>query len=155
MFVFYVYKFIYFYFLGLSTRNEQECHHSPQERDRSAHEQRPHAGRAEQTGMNCTKIGLPGKLILSKRKGLQKVLFSWKYYLRIYFPWRSIFIQLPPEERWIRWDSDGDPGGEAVPEAPVVEQSQCPVRWSPRRPRWSLAQNPWCITNVLKVCAVC
>ena len=28
------------------------------------------------TGGNCLKIGLPGKLILSKRKGLREVLFS-------------------------------------------------------------------------------
>ena len=43
------------------------------------------------------KIDLPGKLILilSKRKGLQEVLFSWKYYPRIDFPGRLIFIQLP------------------------------------------------------------
>ena len=27
-------------------------------------------------GMNCIKIGLPGKLMLSKRKGLWEVLFS-------------------------------------------------------------------------------
>ena len=27
-------------------------------------------------GMNCIKIGLPGKLILSKRKGLLEVLFA-------------------------------------------------------------------------------
>ena len=27
-------------------------------------------------GGNCIKIGLPGKLILSKRKGLREVLFS-------------------------------------------------------------------------------
>ena len=27
-------------------------------------------------GGNCIKIGLPGKLILSKRKGLLEVLFS-------------------------------------------------------------------------------
>ena len=27
-------------------------------------------------GMNCIKIGLPGKLIPSKRKGLLEVLFS-------------------------------------------------------------------------------
>ena len=27
-------------------------------------------------GTNCIKIGLPGKLILSKRKGLWEVLFS-------------------------------------------------------------------------------
>ena len=29
-------------------------------------------------GMNCVEIGLPGKRILSKRKGLREVLFSWK-----------------------------------------------------------------------------
>ena len=29
-------------------------------------------------GTNCIKIGLPGKLILSKRKGLWEFLFSWK-----------------------------------------------------------------------------
>ena len=28
------------------------------------------------SGTNCLKIGLPGKLILSKRKGLLEVLFS-------------------------------------------------------------------------------
>ena len=28
------------------------------------------------SGMNCIKIGLPGKSILSKRKGLQEILFS-------------------------------------------------------------------------------
>ena len=27
-------------------------------------------------GTNCIKIGLPGKVILSKRKGLREVLFS-------------------------------------------------------------------------------
>ena len=27
-------------------------------------------------GSNCIKIGLPGKLILSKRKGFREVLFS-------------------------------------------------------------------------------
>ena len=27
-------------------------------------------------GMNCIKIGLPGKLILGKRKVLQEVIFS-------------------------------------------------------------------------------
>ena len=27
-------------------------------------------------GTNCIKIGLPGKLILSKRKGVREVLFS-------------------------------------------------------------------------------
>ena len=27
---------------------------------------------------NCIKMGLPGKLILSKRKGLLEVIFSWK-----------------------------------------------------------------------------
>ena len=30
----------------------------------------------DEPGMNCIKIGLPGKLILSKRKGLRVVLFS-------------------------------------------------------------------------------
>ena len=30
----------------------------------------------ERPGMNCIKIGLLGKLIFSKRKGLWKVLFS-------------------------------------------------------------------------------
>ena len=30
---------------------------------------------ARTTGMNCIKIGLPGKLILSKRKGLLEVIF--------------------------------------------------------------------------------
>ena len=31
-------------------------------------------GRAAGPGTNCIKIGLPGKLILSKRKGLLEVL---------------------------------------------------------------------------------
>ena len=48
------------------------------------------------SGTNCIKIGLPGKLILSKRKGLGEVLFSCEYYLIINFPGRPIFIQLPP-----------------------------------------------------------
>ena len=30
----------------------------------------------KRAGMNCIKKGLPGKLILSKRKGLWEVLFS-------------------------------------------------------------------------------
>ena len=30
----------------------------------------------EDPGTNCMKIGLPGKLILSERKGLWEVLFS-------------------------------------------------------------------------------
>ena len=47
-------------------------------------------------GGNCIKIGLPGKLILSKRKGLLEVLFSYKYSLGIDFPGSPIFIQLPP-----------------------------------------------------------
>ena len=47
------------------------------------------------TGTNCIKIGLPGKLILSMIKVCQEVLFS----LRIDFPGRLIFIQLPPEYR--------------------------------------------------------
>ena len=33
-------------------------------------------GAAERRGTNCIKIGLPGKLNLSKSKGLQEVLFS-------------------------------------------------------------------------------
>ena len=33
-------------------------------------------GGAGNAGMNCIKIGLPEKLILSKRKGLREVLFS-------------------------------------------------------------------------------
>ena len=39
---------------------------------RHRHRQRPQVGAraAGQAGMNCIKIGLPGKLILSKRKGL-------------------------------------------------------------------------------------
>ena len=67
--------------------------------------ERPHRSRDVQElparrgrpGMNCIKIGLPGKLILSKRKGLREVLFCWKYSLRIDFPGRPIFIQLPPD----------------------------------------------------------
>ena len=34
-----------------------------------------HFAKDKSTGMNCIKIGLPGKLILSKRKGLREVLF--------------------------------------------------------------------------------
>ena len=34
------------------------------------------AARARGAGTNCIKIGLPGKLILSKRKGLREVIFS-------------------------------------------------------------------------------
>ena len=30
-------------------------------------------GRGDHAGMNCIKIGLPGKLIFSKRKGLREV----------------------------------------------------------------------------------
>ena len=37
----------------------------------------PATGRGR-AGMNCIRIGLPGKLILSKRKSLLEVLFSWK-----------------------------------------------------------------------------
>ena len=32
--------------------------------------------KAADPGTNCIKIGLPGKLILSKRKGLREVIFS-------------------------------------------------------------------------------
>ena len=35
-----------------------------------------HMSGTYRTGMNCIKIGLPGKLILSKRKGLPDDLFS-------------------------------------------------------------------------------
>ena len=35
-----------------------------------------HPGHHRGPGMNCIKIGLPGKLILSKRKALCEVLFS-------------------------------------------------------------------------------
>ena len=35
------------------------------------------SGESGGTGGNCIKIGLPGKLILSKRKGLWEVLFSY------------------------------------------------------------------------------
>ena len=52
---------------------------------------------AARPGMNCIKIGLPGKLILSKRKGILEVLFSRKSSPRIDFPGRPIFIQLPPD----------------------------------------------------------
>ena len=33
---------------------------------------------ADPSGTNCIKIGLPGKLILSKRKGLWEIIFSRK-----------------------------------------------------------------------------
>ena len=52
--------------------------------------------RSTSAGTNCIKIFLPGKLILSKRKGLREAIFSWKNYLRINFPGRPIFIQLLP-----------------------------------------------------------
>ena len=42
------------------------------------------------SGGNCIKIGLPGKLILSKRKSLREVRFSWKQSPRIDFPGRLI-----------------------------------------------------------------
>ena len=32
--------------------------------------------RGDRPGTNCIKIGLPGKLILSKREGLRGVIFS-------------------------------------------------------------------------------
>ena len=37
-----------------------------------------HAVLLGRPGMNCIKIGLPGKSILSKRKGLREIIFSWK-----------------------------------------------------------------------------
>ena len=54
-------------------------------------------------GGNCIKIGLPGKLILSRRKGLREVIFSWKYNLRIDFPGRPILYNwslLRCDTRW-------------------------------------------------------
>ena len=58
-------------------------------------------------GTNCIKICLPGKLILSKRKGLREVIFSWKYYLRIDFLGRPIFIQLPPARDLAHEEEEG------------------------------------------------
>ena len=55
--------------------------------------------RLDVPGTNCIKIGLLGKPILSKRKGLWEVRFSLKYYLRINFPGRPIFIRLPPADQ--------------------------------------------------------
>ena len=52
-----------------------------------------------QAGMNCIKIGLPGKLILRKRKGLREVIFSSP---RIDFPGRPFLIQFPPGGRAAR-----------------------------------------------------
>ena len=37
---------------------------------------RVHPAHPSLSGTNCIKIGLPGKLILSKRKGLLEFLFS-------------------------------------------------------------------------------
>ena len=47
--------------------------------------------------MNCIKIGLPGKLII--RDYFQENMTSQRPFLllRISFPGRPIFIQLPPE----------------------------------------------------------
>ena len=70
---------------------EGEVRGGPQEGDQEA-------AAAEGPGTNCIEIGLPGKLILSKRKGLWEVLFSLKWSLRINFPGRPIFIQLPPDQ---------------------------------------------------------
>ena len=42
------------------------------------HDDTSDAGWMKRPGTNCIKIGLPGKLILSKRKGLWEVLFSRK-----------------------------------------------------------------------------
>ena len=44
--------------------------------DGAEEEQLPHPDVHGQTGGNCIKVGLPGKLILSKRKGLWEDLFS-------------------------------------------------------------------------------
>ena len=43
---------------------------------RSRSSRRPRSARNRSPGTNCIKIGLPGKLILRKRKGLPQDLFS-------------------------------------------------------------------------------
>ena len=53
-----------------------------------------HIEPATSLGTNCIKICLPGKQILSERKGRPFLLK--KKSLRIDFPGRPIFIQLPP-----------------------------------------------------------
>ena len=80
----------------LQRRSKQQ---QPDERRQAEPEGEPVQGvlrRTAAAGTNCIKIGLPGKLILSKRKGLHEVLFSWKSSPRIDFPGRPNFIQLPP-----------------------------------------------------------
>ena len=50
-------------------------------------------------------MGLPGKLILSRRKGLWEVLFCWKQSPRIDFPGRPIFIQFVPADAAVAVDA--------------------------------------------------
>ena len=50
------------------------------------------------TGMNCIKIGLPGKLILGEYFQENMTYRRPFLLLRISFPERPIFIQLPPDD---------------------------------------------------------
>ena len=61
---------------------------------------------AMMSGMNCIKIGLPGKLILGDY--FQEIMTSRRplLLLRISFPGKLILIQLPPD------DHSGDHGGD-------------------------------------------
>ena len=52
--------------------------------------------RRPRPGMNCIKIGLPGKLILSKRKGLWESPILLKIVSENRFSGRTYFIQLVP-----------------------------------------------------------
>ena len=71
---------LYMTFVCLFIRQKSKENHRPslfQLRkllSREVHGPAPH--QARQQGMNCIKIGFPGKLILSKRKVLLEVLFS-------------------------------------------------------------------------------
>ena len=82
-----------------------------------------------QAGTNCIKICLPGKLILSKRKGLWEVLFFRTYYQRINFPGRPIFIQLPPDRGGVRGRRAR--GGQVQG---VAQDLQVAAAQGPRRP---------------------
>ena len=57
---------------------------------------------AESPGMNCIKIGLPGKSVLGDYFQENRTSRRPFLLLRISFPGRPIFIQLPP-------DNDGGP----------------------------------------------